>query len=190
MIQCELDQSQVDPAQLGALPLSEDQACSAWDPLRGTTAAPLVKCLLLTWVKMFPNKTVLKSAFASRKSANQQDVVGHYLVAGLSKDIYIYFLFYNGMSKKVFVPNIFGLCCGKHVWMFLNTWVVLLCNAVFLCELVHCTDTVCIFLYRPIQNLDHDDKSVNVADVPLKKKKKNHCAAWVQIFQSDYAKCA
>lgn len=54
-------------------------------------ASPLVKCLLLTWVKMVPNKPVHKSAFASRNSANQQDVVGHYVVAGLSKDIYIYY---------------------------------------------------------------------------------------------------
>lgn len=109
--------SQVEPAQMGALPLSEDQACSAWDPLRGTTAAPLVKCLLLTWVKMFPNKTVHKSAFALRKSANQQDVVGHYLVAGLSKDIYIYFFYFIMACPKkclfqIYLASIVGNMSG------------------------------------------------------------------------------
>lgn len=69
--------------------------------------------------------------------------------------------------------------------MLLNTWVVLLCNAVFLCEPVHCTDTVCIFLYRLIQNLDHDDKSFDVADVPLKKKskKKSLCCMGTDLLK-------
>lgn len=105
MNQCELDQSQVDPAQTGALPsrvgtkwdsvvapwAGEDQACSAWDPLPGATAAPWVKCLLLTWVKMFPNRPVHKSVSASRKSDSQEGVVGHSLVAGLSKEIFLFY---------------------------------------------------------------------------------------------------
>lgn len=37
--QYELYSSHDDPAHMGALPLSEDRACSAWDPLWGTAAA-------------------------------------------------------------------------------------------------------------------------------------------------------
>lgn len=69
----------------------------------------------------------------------------------------------------MFVPNIFGLL-WETCLVVVESWVVSLCNAVFLREPVHCTDSVCIFLYRLIQNLDHADKSFNVADVPFFKK--------------------
>lgn len=42
---------------------------------------------------------------------------------------------------------------GNNVWMSLNHFIVLLCNAVFVCVSVYCTDTVCIDFYRPTIHL-------------------------------------
>lgn len=52
--------------------------------------------------------------------------------------------------KSVYLKKHMASTVGSNVWMLLNNWVVLLCNAVFVCEPVYCTDTVCIVLYRPM----------------------------------------
>lgn len=84
-----------------------------------------------------------------------------------------------GKKKKHVVSNV-----GNDVWMPLSNWVVLLCNAVFVCEPVYCTDTVCIVLYRPMIHLTWPTCLFK------EKGSKVHCAVRVQIFENDYAKCA